>query len=484
MKNKIYSIILIVLLGMGIVACGQNTTSTNGKEEHSSNISSNEDSTTDDKETESATEEVETTVEDITEIPSDELPTEENTSEETTQEPTKETETTDSNDETKTSCEKNGHSWMDATCKAPKTCKTCGKTEGKVGDHKLSEANYQEAAKCTVCGTTVGKPLTPNAVAEGLAMNGKMNTLYKYTAPCSKSENHNTEATVEYISYNVFSSDETHEYLEGYEWHVVMIEITYKADENTKNYGYKCQMGIGDYYKGELNGSINYYGKSYSDYKIYNEYYTTGWLDDDTLVTTLFVHARVPKNYDGIYMYLKNDNIPDEEETDRVYFRFNKSNTPLKTGDIKWGINDYTLYIWGNGEVPDKMIENNTVWWDYAITKLVITDGITSIGNGAFSGMFNLETIIMSDSVKKIGETAFLSCISVNEVRLSQNLESIGKCAFSQCFALKKIDLPNSLNKLGDGVFFVMNGDAIYTDTVITYKGKTYNNSSIQNVFK
>ena len=39
-----------------------------------------------------------------------------------------------------------GHAWVDATCLAPKTCSTCGATEGSVGEHALDNAY-----KCTVC---------------------------------------------------------------------------------------------------------------------------------------------------------------------------------------------------------------------------------------------------------------------------------------------------------------------------------------------
>ena len=57
------------------------------------------------------------------------------------------------------------HKWADATCKAPKTCEICGKTEGKVADHKygdwetVKEATTKEEGEqkktCKVCGDTV-----------------------------------------------------------------------------------------------------------------------------------------------------------------------------------------------------------------------------------------------------------------------------------------------------------------------------------------
>ncbi len=69
-----------------------------------------------------------------------------------------------------------GHSWQSSTCKTPKTCKTCGVTEGGKGDHtysngactvcgaaaphthSYSKANCTEAAKCS-CGATNGSAL-------------------------------------------------------------------------------------------------------------------------------------------------------------------------------------------------------------------------------------------------------------------------------------------------------------------------------------
>lgn len=40
-----------------------------------------------------------------------------------------------------------GHTWVDATCTAPKTCSVCAVTEGEVANH-----NYQSGT-CSVCGT-------------------------------------------------------------------------------------------------------------------------------------------------------------------------------------------------------------------------------------------------------------------------------------------------------------------------------------------
>ena len=48
------------------------------------------------------------------------------------------------------------HEWIDATCTEPKTCKTCGATEGDPAGHKWKEATCTEPKTCTVCGATEG----------------------------------------------------------------------------------------------------------------------------------------------------------------------------------------------------------------------------------------------------------------------------------------------------------------------------------------
>ena len=49
------------------------------------------------------------------------------------------------------------HQWIDATCKAPKTCSLCGATEGKAGDHNWVDATCKAPKTCSVCSATEGE---------------------------------------------------------------------------------------------------------------------------------------------------------------------------------------------------------------------------------------------------------------------------------------------------------------------------------------
>lgn len=51
------------------------------------------------------------------------------------------------------------HSWKNATCTAPKTCTSCGATEGSAAGHKWKNATCTAPKTCTTCGATEGEKL-------------------------------------------------------------------------------------------------------------------------------------------------------------------------------------------------------------------------------------------------------------------------------------------------------------------------------------
>lgn len=54
------------------------------------------------------------------------------------------------------------HTWVDATCTAPKTCSECGETEGDPLGHTWVDATCTEPKTCSVCGETEGDALGHN----------------------------------------------------------------------------------------------------------------------------------------------------------------------------------------------------------------------------------------------------------------------------------------------------------------------------------
>ena len=84
---------------------------------------------------------------------------------------------------------------------------------------------------------------------------------------------------------------------------------------------------------------------------------------------------------------------------------------------------------------------------------VVIPDGVTSIGNGAFYMCTNIVTVSMGDFVKIIGDDAFSLCSALASVEIGNSINSIGKNAFSGCKSLAQIQLPDSLTLIDEGAF-------------------------------
>lgn len=79
---------------------------------------------------------------------------------------------------------------------------------------------------------------------------------------------------------------------------------------------------------------------------------------------------------------------------------------------------------------------------------VILADGVTSIGDGAFSDCSSLTSISLPDGMTSIGESAFYGCISLTNISLPDGVTSIGDNAFAQC-ALISIILPEKLTSIG-----------------------------------
>lgn len=135
------------------------------------------------------------------------------------------------------------------------------------------------------------------------------------------------------------------------------------------------------------------------------------------------------------------------------------------------------LTISGKGVMQDFSGTEKQPWNQYSsqIRKVVIKDGVTSIGSRAFLGCVALSAEIPSSvtaignsafqessiisvtipsSVKTIGDSAFQNCQNLNSALVSEGVETIGQSAFSACVSLKSIDLPASVGDVGAAAFF------------------------------
>ena len=78
---------------------------------------------------------------------------------------------------------------------------------------------------------------------------------------------------------------------------------------------------------------------------------------------------------------------------------------------------------------------------------IIIPQGVTSIGNNAFSWCYSLTTITIPNSVTSIEESAFDGCKFLNSITIPNSVTSIGKRAFDGCESLNSIRIPKGTRK-------------------------------------
>lgn len=103
----------------------------------------------------------------------------------------------------------------------------------------------------------------------------------------------------------------------------------------------------------------------------------------------------------------------------------------------------YTLTIRGSGAMEDYLMSGHQPWRSFRdqITSVVVSPGVTSIGNLAFTRFSKLIHVDIADSVVSIGEQAFSDCSRLTDITVPQSVTYIGVNAFDSCTNLSSITL-------------------------------------------
>lgn len=128
--------------------------------------------------------------------------------------------------------------------------------------------------------------------------------------------------------------------------------------------------------------------------------------------------------------------------------------------DLTWSLDSKgTLTISGTGEMYDEYgwhINNGELppWSAYkeSIRKVIVTEGVTTIGANAFYEYTALETVSLPDSLLEIRECAFWGCTALSQINIPHNMDIIEMWAFKGCESLMEIYLPEGVS-LGSCVF-------------------------------
>lgn len=105
--------------------------------------------------------------------------------------------------------------------------------------------------------------------------------------------------------------------------------------------------------------------------------------------------------------------------------------------------------------IPDGVtsIGETAFYGNGLIEEVVIPNSVTSIGFSAFQNCVSLVKINIPDSVTSIGSVAFMGCKNLTEITIPKSVLSIDSNAFATCFKLKKINLPKTITDIGRSAF-------------------------------
>ncbi len=118
-------------------------------------------------------------------------------------------------------------------------------------------------------------------------------------------------------------------------------------------------------------------------------------------------------------------------------------------GSLTWELStDSTLTISGEG-----VIDVSNDWYSYEVKRVIIKEGVTGIGDGAFWEYYTLTSVTLPESLTSIGKRAFAECQELTSITLPESLTSIGAYAFSDCYALTSITIPDGVTSIGKAAF-------------------------------
>lgn len=128
------------------------------------------------------------------------------------------------------------------------------------------------------------------------------------------------------------------------------------------------------------------------------------------------------------------------------------------TGTLSWEISNGTLTISGTGAMPN--YSSDVPWYSHrlSISRVVIGEGVTNIGNWAFYACSSLTSVSIPNSIIDIGNSAFSGCYGLTAVMIPNSVTNIGNEVFLSCHSLASVSIPNSVIKIGNSAFGACSG--------------------------
>ena len=172
--------------------------------------------------------------------------------------------------------------------------------------------------------------------------------------------------------------------------------------------------------------------------------------------------------YSGSYEYLFTN-----DGTYTMVVKYTKDGS-VNSGDDRGSVSNICLYRTYDEFVSEIVLPDNYKGETYVIAaelfknnseikSVTIPEGVTEIGDYAFSGCTGLTSIVIPNSVTRIGDYAFYCGYALESVVIGSGVASIGESAFEGCNALTSMQSFIPAEKLfvpGDYAFYDIDKDA------------------------
>ena len=139
-------------------------------------------------------------------------------------------------------------------------------------------------------------------------------------------------------------------------------------------------------------------------------------------------------------------------------------------GELSWTLDDEGLLtVTGSGEMGHIQksyydpymhktryeYDNTLAWHPYKnqITRAIVGEGVTSLGNWAFYRCENMTQISLPASVTEIGHDAFGICGTLTSAEIPDGVTCIDSGTFSACTGMTSVTIPASVNTIADSAF-------------------------------
>ena len=384
------------------------------------------------------------------------------------------------------------HIWVEASCKAPKTCDLCEETDGEPLDHSYTEATCLAPSTCEMCGDTVGIALSHQYNYEAICITcGNYAPVGEYkfqsngdgTCALVNGGSYNVHAVIPSVSPDgdiVTSIDGAFHGSSCLRTVVIpdtVTKINYQAFANcagllevtipdsVTEIGYGAFSGCTSLKLDKLPKNLEKIGEGAFSLCSFEDLV----IPDSVTVIDKFAFERATigiltlgrgletvKDYGFMNATIDMVFVPDLSTWCKIDFTTQRSN-PL----IPPEFSDHTVKLFVDGELLTDLVipEDITVIKQYAfdhctsLKSVVIHDRVTEIGDYAFANCQNVESIKMGDGVTTIGVNSFAYCTSLTDLTLSQSLEAIPS-AFAYCRSLEFVDIPDSVKIIDREAFF------------------------------